>query len=53
MNLTNPSEIKNLMAESGFSFKKKFGQNFLINPEIPKRIATSSVIPGATKTACI
>ncbi len=52
MNLTSPSEIKALMAESGFAFKKKFGQNFLINNEIPKKIATASVCDGE-KRACI
>ncbi len=54
MNLTNPSEIKALMNESGFAFKKKFGQNFLINKEIPKRIAEASVtdVPK-NKRACI
>ena len=54
MNLTSPSTIKELMEENGFSFKKKFGQNFLINPEIPKRIAEASVngINGE-KRACI
>lgn len=54
MNLTSPSEIKALMDESGFSFKKKFGQNFLINKEIPKKIASSSVVESTDKKrACI
>ncbi len=54
MNLTNPSEIKSLMNESGFAFKKKFGQNFLINKEIPKRIAEASVTDAPKdKRACI
>lgn len=54
MNLTNPSEIKAIMSESGFSFKKKFGQNFLINKDIPHKIAESSVtdVPK-DKRACI
>ncbi len=54
MNLTNPSNIANLCEEFGFKFKKKFGQNFLINPQIPKKIAASS-LPDATDTprACI
>ncbi len=43
MNLTSPSVIAGLCDEFGFKFKKKFGQNFLINPEIPKKIAASSV----------
>lgn len=54
MNLTNPSEIKRIMDESGFAFKKKFGQNFLINKEIPVKIATASVtdVPKERR-ACI
>lgn len=54
MNLTNPSEIKAIMSESGFAFKKKFGQNFLINKDIPRRIAEASVtdVPRE-KRACI
>lgn len=54
MNLTNPSTIKQIMEKSGFTFKKKFGQNFLINNEIPKRIALASVTDNKnTKKACI
>lgn len=54
MNLTSPTVIKELMEESGFSFKKKFGQNFLINKEIPERIARAS-LPDTSikKRACI
>lgn len=52
MNLTSPSIIASLCEEFGFKFKKKFGQNFLINPEIPKKIALSSL--GDTRpSACI
>ena len=39
MELTNISYVKELMREQGISFKKQFGQNFLINPEVPRRIA--------------
>ncbi|MCI8590327.1 MAG: 16S rRNA (adenine(1518)-N(6)/adenine(1519)-N(6))-dimethyltransferase RsmA [Clostridiales bacterium] len=39
MQLTNPSEIKRIMDKHGLVFKKKFGQNFLINAAIPERIA--------------
>lgn len=54
MNLTNPSEIKALMSESGFAFKKKFGQNFLINKDIPRKIAEASVTnTSIEKRACI
>lgn len=37
--LTDISHIKELMAENGLNFKKKFGQNFLINENVPRRIA--------------
>lgn len=54
MNLTSPSTIKELMEENGFSFKKKFGQNFLINNEIPRKIAEASIFNvKSEKTACI
>lgn len=39
MKLTEMSTIKAICAEFGFSFKKKFGQNFLISEQIPQRIA--------------
>jgi len=39
MQLTNPSEIRRMMDKHGLVFKKKFGQNFLINAAIPERIA--------------
>ena len=39
MKLTDISYVKELMRENGINFKKQFGQNFLINPEIPERIA--------------
>ncbi|MCI8331770.1 MAG: 16S rRNA (adenine(1518)-N(6)/adenine(1519)-N(6))-dimethyltransferase RsmA [Clostridiales bacterium] len=39
MQLTNPSEIKRIMDKHGLVFKKKFGQNFLINAAVPERIA--------------
>ena len=54
MNLTNPTEIKTIINECGFSFKKKYGQNFLINKEIPKKIANASVTDKEkNKCACI
>ena len=39
MELCNPSVIRALMGEEGTGLKKAFGQNFLIRPEIPARIA--------------
>ena len=39
MNLTDIGVVKRLMARHGIAFQKKFGQNFLINPTVPDRIA--------------
>ena len=39
MNLTNINKIKALLAEYGFRFSKSMGQNFLIAPWVPERIA--------------
>ena len=39
MDLCNPSVIKGLLGEEGTHLKKEYGQNFLIRPEIPQRIA--------------
>ena len=39
MELTNISCVKRLMNEENIKFQKKFGQNFLINPDVPRRIA--------------
>ena len=39
MRLTDISYVKRLMASHGITFQKKFGQNFLINPMVPERIA--------------
>ncbi len=41
MKLTDPSVIRSLLGEEDTSFKKKFGQNFLINPSVVERIAAS------------
>ncbi len=41
MNLCNPKEIRRLMEEEGITFRKDFGQNFLIDPSVPERIAES------------
>ena len=37
--LTDVSYVKQIMEENGIRFQKKFGQNFLITPEVPARIA--------------
>lgn len=41
MKLTDPSVIRALLGEEETSFKKKFGQNFLINASVVERIAAS------------
>ena len=42
MNLTSPAEIKALLERHGFRFSKALGQNFLIEPSVPRRIAEAS-----------
>lgn len=42
MNLTSPAEIKLLLERHGFRFSKALGQNFLIEPSVPRRIAGAS-----------
>ena len=39
MKLTNIGTVKALMEKHGIKFQKKFGQNFLINEDVPYRIA--------------
>ena len=39
MDLCNLSVIKSLMSDNGITFRKEFGQNFLINRMIPEDIA--------------
>ena len=41
MDLCNLSVIREMMAEAGITFRKEFGQNFLINRIIPENIAES------------
>lgn len=41
MNLTDIATVRTLMESHGVSFQKQFGQNFLINPALPQRIAAS------------
>lgn len=41
MELCNLSVIKTLMNEAGITFRKDYGQNFLINRQIPESIANS------------
>ncbi len=42
MDLCNISVIKSLMSDEGITFRKEFGQNFLINRIIPESIAESA-----------
>ncbi|MBQ8552394.1 MAG: 16S rRNA (adenine(1518)-N(6)/adenine(1519)-N(6))-dimethyltransferase RsmA [Clostridia bacterium] len=44
MRLTDLSTIREIMGRHGVSFQKKFGQNFLINPNVPERIADAACI---------
>ncbi len=37
--LTNISELKQILEHNGFTFSKQFGQNFIVNPTICPRIA--------------
>lgn len=41
MNLCNPSVIRELMERAGIRFRHDYGQNFLIDPTIPARVAAS------------
>ncbi|MBQ4116612.1 MAG: 16S rRNA (adenine(1518)-N(6)/adenine(1519)-N(6))-dimethyltransferase RsmA [Clostridia bacterium] len=50
MKLTNIGTVRGLMEKHGIKFQKKFGQNFLINEEIPMRIADEC---GAGEDDCI
>ena len=50
MKLTNISTVKELMERHGIKFQKKFGQNFLVNPDVPYRIADEC---GAGENDCV
>ncbi|MBQ8163292.1 MAG: ribosomal RNA small subunit methyltransferase A [Clostridia bacterium] len=53
MNLCNLGVIRSILSEHGTDTKKSFGQNFLINPQIPFDIAEESYnYHVATKGAC-
>ena len=43
MKLTDLSTIREVMTKHEVSFQKKFGQNFLISPEVPAKIAEAAV----------
>ena len=42
MNLCDEKTIRELLGRHGFHFSKSMGQNFLIDPEVPARIAEAS-----------
>jgi len=52
MKLTDISTIRSLLGEGQTSFKKKYGQNFLINDKIVRSIAESSVPDGVDPKEC-
>ena len=48
MDLTNPTQIKNLLERHNFHFSKTFGQNFLITARIPEKIAENALLDKDT-----
>lgn len=40
MNLTDPRVIRTVLEQNGFHFSKARGQNFLVDPSVPERIAS-------------
>ena len=42
MDLCDPRVIRALLEESGFRFSRAMGQNFLIDPSVPERIAETA-----------
>ena len=46
MRLTSPNEIRALMERHGVRFSKGLGQNFLIEPSVPRRIAEAGCEGG-------
>ncbi|MBE6582333.1 MAG: 16S rRNA (adenine(1518)-N(6)/adenine(1519)-N(6))-dimethyltransferase RsmA [Ruminococcaceae bacterium] len=50
MKLTSLSEVKNIMEKHGLRFNKGYGQNFLINEAVPRRIAEEC---GASEESAI
>ncbi len=48
MELTNPTQIKELLERHDFRFSKSFGQNFLITKQIPEKIADGAEIDENT-----
>ncbi|MBO4831176.1 MAG: 16S rRNA (adenine(1518)-N(6)/adenine(1519)-N(6))-dimethyltransferase RsmA [Oscillospiraceae bacterium] len=46
--IRGPEDVKALLARHGFRFSKSMGQNFLIDPAVPERIADSCGADGNT-----
>ena len=46
--IRGPEDVKALLARHGFRFSKSMGQNFLIDPSVPERIAESCGACGDT-----
>ncbi len=53
MNLTDIREIEALLTRHGFHFSKTLGQNFLIAPWVPERIARAAVPDGETQVGVV
>ena len=51
MDLTSPREVREIMERFGVTTKKEYGQNFLINDAIPRRIAEAAC--GSDGGACV
>lgn len=47
MDLCNINDIRPLLARHGFRFSKSMGQNFLIAPWVPERIAQAAELDGS------
>ena len=44
MNLTDPETVRYLLSRHGFNFSRSMGQNFLVDSEIPEKIADGALI---------
>lgn len=53
MRLTSPNEIRALMERHGVHFSKALGQNFLIEPSVPRRIAEAGCEGGGEDIAVL
>ena len=51
MNLTSPSQVREWCLANGFRPNRTMGQNFLVNPAIPDRIASTLCDDGNEERA--